>query len=143
MKEYKGWMGKVILDEVSFVVERSGKNHVFCTYEDLYSVEIKKAKIVANGYIRIITRAGKYDVYYTVGMQDLFNELFRVLNGIISETKRINKENKMAQVAQEVAPKVVSQSSIADELLKFKQLYDAGVITLQEFEDMKRQLLRS
>lgn len=34
-----------------------------------------------------------------------------------------------------------SEQSVADELKKFKELYDSGVISQQEFEEKKRQLL--
>nr|WP_243273388.1 SHOCT domain-containing protein [Paeniclostridium sordellii] len=35
----------------------------------------------------------------------------------------------------------VQQVSVADELLKYKQLYDAGVLTDEEFETKKKELL--
>ncbi|MFR3560079.1 MAG: SHOCT domain-containing protein [Paraclostridium sordellii] len=39
------------------------------------------------------------------------------------------------------ASQAVQQVSVADELLKYKQLYDAGVLTDEEFETKKKELL--
>lgn len=41
--------------------------------------------------------------------------------------------------AEKAAP--VSASSVADELLKYKQLFDAGVLTQEEFDAQKKKLL--
>ena len=45
------------------------------------------------------------------------------------------------QSEKEMASDRQSNASAADEILKFKQLMDAGVITSEEFESKKKQLL--
>ena len=45
------------------------------------------------------------------------------------------------QSEKEMASDRQSNASAADEILKFKQLMDAGVITSEEFENKKKQLL--
>jgi len=52
-------------------------------------------------------------------------------------------ESLMARrAAQQAMPQtVVQQASAADEIIKFKQLLDAGVITQEEFDAKKRQLI--
>jgi len=52
-------------------------------------------------------------------------------------------EGLMARkAAQQAVPQtVVQQASAADEILKFKQLLDAGVITQEEFDAKKQQLI--
>lgn len=45
------------------------------------------------------------------------------------------------QSEKELASGNQSNASAADEILKFKQLMDAGVITSEEFESKKKQLL--
>ncbi len=76
----------------------------------------------------------------------LFFQQHQVLRNIILERKmsmihkflqeRI-KEAKQAPLLQVVE----SQTSDAEELLKFKQLLDAGVISQEEFDAKKKQIL--
>ncbi len=44
-------------------------------------------------------------------------------------------------IHQDDQPTVVKTISAADEIMKFKQLFDAGIITENEFEEKKKQLL--
>ena len=43
--------------------------------------------------------------------------------------------------AQAQVPMPTQKTSVVDEIQKFKELLDDGIITQQEFEDKKRQLL--
>lgn len=52
--------------------------------------------------------------------------------------KRI-RELKMSQYKP--VQQIVEKTSAADEILKFKQLLDVGIITQQEFDEKKKQLL--
>ncbi|MCM1165046.1 MAG: SHOCT domain-containing protein [Lachnospiraceae bacterium] len=66
--------------------------------------------------------------------------------GIENSEQIFTEINKLLAERQETrsTPTVVNQQiaqSVADELKKFKELYDSGVITQQEFEEKKRQLL--
>ncbi len=45
------------------------------------------------------------------------------------------------QLDKQIAPQITSQSSSVDELKKFKELLDSGVITQEEFDAKKKQLL--
>lgn len=60
------------------------------------------------------------------------------MNNVKNE-KNISKTEKVVQ--QTAQPQYMVQSSVADELLKFKNLLDMGVITAEEFEAKKKQLL--
>ena len=51
--------------------------------------------------------------------------------------KRRDEVNQSAQAA----PTVIQQTSAADELKKFKELLDSGIITQEEFDAKKKQLL--
>ncbi len=50
-------------------------------------------------------------------------------------------KNKVAEYKRGKGQNVVNQVSAADELKKFKELLDMGVITQEEFEAKKKQLL--
>jgi len=67
---------------------------------------------------------------------DRITELVGAINQIMAAYA---DQQRAAQAAQAAAP----QLSAADELLKFKQLLDAGVLTQDEFDAKKRQLLGS
>jgi len=64
---------------------------------------------------------------------DRVNELMSALNQLVAA----HSEKQAAQAATAA----ILQLSIADEILKFKQLLDAGVITQEEFDAKKRQLI--
>ena len=63
------------------------------------------------------------------------NEIHKVISDLLLARQSKNRENQPAIVKQEV-----SQSS-ADELKKYKDLLDSGVISQEEFEAKKKQLL--
>ena len=50
-------------------------------------------------------------------------------------------EKRRAELSAPQAQQVVQTLSPADELLKYKQLLDSGVITQEEFDAKKKQLL--
>lgn len=64
-----------------------------------------------------------------------------------SFTNRINKEiaNYNKPNTSTISPirQVINTSSCADELIKFKQLLDAGALTQEEFDIKKKELLKS
>ncbi|MGY3186194.1 SHOCT domain-containing protein [Lysinibacillus sp. TE18511] len=59
--------------------------------------------------------------------------------------KRISKKLSLLIVAEEeteaIQPVAQNQISAADEILKFKKLLDDGILTKEEFDDKKKQLL--
>jgi len=93
-----------------------------------------------------------YDKNGTIGSVANPNALKQVTFSAASRAKKMDSEimtlcssleSLLARrAAQQAVPQtVVQQASAADELLKFKQLLDAGVITQQEFDAKKRQLI--
>ena len=49
-------------------------------------------------------------------------------------------ESRILELSKQQAT-IVQQTSVADEIVKFKGLLDAGVITQEEFDTKKKQLL--
>lgn len=59
-----------------------------------------------------------------------------------SKLIRLTEEEAKAEIEKQNAPTpVVAEASAADELKKFKELLDMGVITQEEFDAKKKQLL--
>lgn len=63
------------------------------------------------------------------------DEIHKVISDLLLERQSKNRENQPTIVKQEV-----SQSN-ADELKKYKNLLDSGIISQEEFEAKKKQLL--
>lgn len=68
----------------------------------------------------------------------LYKQAIEVARDIIAEFKAIIDSNK---IQGQTVTQIVENNSVADELMKFKQLLDVGVITQIEFEEQKRKLL--
>ncbi len=139
MKEYKGWLSSVVLEEDEVIVNLKGKKEVRFPYDDLIKVSNNPPTLAQNGYIVMETKSGSCAVVYTKKMRAKFDELFDIFNNIISQITEMSKDSD--QFIEVVTTETIFHGSVADELLKFKQLYDAGVISLEEFEKQKKQLL--
>ena len=87
---------------------------------------------VATGMFKgltVATSSGKIQFF------DIANqaEMYEILNTLLVERQTKEKSNATTTIHQEV--------SQADELKKFKDLFDSGVITQEEFDAKKKQLL--
>ena len=107
-------------------------------YSKLSGVEYKKASIVMNGYLQFSGSGLKQ----SSGTLDAAgNE-----NSIMFPRSANNKFKEIAdyinhQLSKSSQNTVVQQSSAADEIIKLKALLDDGIITQEEFDSKKKQLL--
>lgn len=62
---------------------------------------------------------------------------------MVAQTREIVEfiESRRTELKSASSATVIQQASAADELKKFKELMDAGVITQEEFDAKKKQLL--
>lgn len=109
-------------------------------YKDAIGVQYKPSSI-ADGYIQIETAAG--------GMTSSSSQ-YDGENAIQFSGKESNKEaevivafirKQIDEIKQAPAAGVEKQSSAAEELKKFKELLDMGILTQEEFDAKKKQLL--
>lgn len=119
-------------------------------YKNLSSIEYKKPSIFANGYIKFIV-AGTNEVKQNIGfLGNTTLEASKDPNTLI--LRAFNKEipSKSEEIYNFIIKKISeckinnSQNNIpsADEIMKFKELLDKGVITQEEFERKKQELLK-
>lgn len=119
-------------------------------YKDITSVEYKKPTIWANGYMQFII-AGTTHQNASVGILGSSLESLKDPNTII--LRAFNKEtpelsDKAYKIIMEKMVNSKQQSNVqspqlsaADELRKFKSLYDDGIINQEEFDTKKKELL--
>ena len=113
-------------------------------YSDLTSVQFKNLGI-SSGYIQFEYAGSRSGNNFTSENSFLFSasigtkkygylkEVMPTIYDYIHERVRMSKESHNETIIQ--------QTSSADELLKFKKLLDDGIITQEEFDAKKKQLL--
>ena len=131
----KATLGSLITGNIS-----DGEKTIY--YVDCIGVQFKKSDFQI-GYIQLETASALMNNKSS----NFFNE-----NSFTFDTS-VQPNEKMEEVANYItkrvdeikssknAPAVVSQVSAADEIKKFKELLDMGVITQEEFDAKKKQLL--
>ncbi len=108
-------------------------------YSDLTSVQFRDPGMITDGYMefeypgsRSGNSSGAYSsenaIAFSKKDSDKMKEIFNYIDGKIREYK--NKGNVTVQ-----------QLSPADELKKFKELLDAGILTQEEFDAKKKELI--
>ena len=111
------------------------------------SVQVKKPKFIYNGYISITIAGGQelrdtmFEKSETLARldensvcffgEDNYNMALKMKEYIESYDKKSNEKNLKQNI------------SVADEILKFKNLLDIGIITKEEFIKKKEELLNS
>lgn len=120
-------------------------------YSELSSVEYKKPSVFANGYIKFIT-SGTQETAQNIGFfGNTTKEAINDPNTLI--LRSFNKEipKKSEELYHYILQKIgeyknynikSTNISSADEILKFKQLLDQGIISQEEFERKKQELLK-
>ena len=127
----------------SFLAQNMTDGEKTIYYKDCVGVQFKKSSFTI-GYLQFETASGQMNN----GNSNFFGE-----NSFTFDTTVISNE-KMEEVANYVKKKideiktqgdrpatVVQQVSAADELKKMKELLDMGIITEEEFNAKKKQLL--
>ena len=119
-------------------------------YKDLSSVEYKKPSVFANGYIKFIV-AGTKETNQKIGFlgnttleasKDPNTLILRAFNKEIPQ-KSEEIYNFIIEKIKECKTNTIQNNiSNADEIMKFKKLLDKGIITQEEFERKKQELLK-
>lgn len=147
--EFKGNFGQLYIYDDKIVIERKGfrsfiwhgmKSRKTIPIRLITSIKFKAVGKVTNGYIQFgilgnIESSGGI-------LSILFNENTVVVerkNAEIAEKIKLYLENKISENSKTSQEKV-SMNNI-DKLKKFKELLDSGIITQNEFDEKKKQLL--
>ena len=111
-------------------------------YSDLTSVQFREPAGLTVGFIQF---AYPGCVESKGGITDMLNDenSIPVQPSDIMLARQIVEyiEQRKAELKQPQATTIIQQNSTADEIKKFKELLDCGVITQEEFDAKKKQLL--
>lgn len=105
-------------------------------YSRLSAVEFKKASLT-NGYIQFVGSGLK-------AKSGSFNAANNENTIMFSRNSKIWQETvdfMNTKIAEGSKSTVIQELSVADEILKFKELADKGIITPEEFNAKKKQLM--
>lgn len=111
-------------------------------YGDITSVIFKPEKLFEQGYLEIKCAGNIYDPEKYINGKNVNPYCIHFADKKIeSEAKKFKEliEKKIFEAKSNTN----NFSSTADEILKYKQLFDSGVISRAEFEMKKRKLLNS
>lgn len=154
----KGTNGTITAYEDKVVISRSGffavasqgfKGDRTFFYQDLTGIDFKKPGFT-NGYIKFLFPGAK-DISSRSGLLSTSPETMSDENAVV--LRAFNKDvpalsEDMYNLLMEKIHSSKNASSIqqtsfssADEILKYKQLLDSGIITQEEFDAKKKQLL--
>ena len=141
--------GQLYVYEDKIVIERKGvsafltqglKGGKTIPIASLTNIQYKPAGGLTNGYIQfsVLGEVGSKGGAIAAGY-DENTVFFKKKNAAISEKIKNYLEDKI--INKQTNQTIVQSLSSADELKKFKELLDAGIITQEEFDQKKKQLL--
>jgi hypothetical protein len=158
--EFKGQNGIIIVYDDYVAISRksfggfisqggaSGERRYF--YKDIDSIEFKKPSFISNGYLKIMT-AGTDETNAKVGllgssmdsMKDQNTVILRAFSKKVGEEANKVYELVMQKVLDAKQNKSTNGDSKMDELKKLGELKDSGILTDEEFQKEKENLLNS
>ncbi|MBQ3231259.1 MAG: SHOCT domain-containing protein [Clostridia bacterium] len=125
----------------SFITGNGSDGEKTIYYCDVLGVQYKRSGMQL-GYLQLETASSTMNNR----KDNFFNEnSFTFDGGLDMEMEEVSRFVKKkvdeAKQSKNSPATIVQQTSSADELLKFKQLLDAGIITQEEFDAKKKQIL--
>lgn len=146
-KEYKGYNGTLILTDTGVIIKRGAKGFFLgggmirgdktIPYSSIVAVQLKKAGLT-NGYLQLTLAGGseaKGGLLQSSTDENTINYISNGKNEMFTEAKELI-EQRIIQ-----AKGTSHAKSDADDLEKFAQLRDKGIISEEEFQAKKKQLL--
>jgi len=157
---FKGLNGSLEVFEDRVVISRKtamgfffqgnkGNREIY--FSDIKAIEFKKTTFSANGYLQFITNA-ESSQNQSVGLIGTKADALKDPNAIIVRAlnkKTVEKSVEAYNIATEILNKYkgatqttnTPPTSNADEIKKYKDLLDNDIITQEEFDNKKKQLL--
>ena len=115
----------VITKRSMFGESDRGEKHI--RYEDISTVDLDRRGILTPGAIQIYTHSGQFSIRKNKAHK--LEPFFKKLSQKVDNAKK------------KIHQPMVSEQSAADELRKFAELRDDGIITEEEFEAKKKEIM--
>lgn len=145
----KGYNGQILFDGKSIAISRKGavgfltqglKGTKEIPIRAISSIQLKKAGMVANGYIQFATGAGESKG----GIQAAVKDENSVIFTINSNEEFLELKDLLTQAMHEPSPSgnsAKSTASSAEQLEKLAKLLEQGLLTKAEFMAEKKRIL--
>lgn len=144
-KEYKGYNGTLVITDTNITIKRGLKGFLLgggmlrgdktIPYSSIVAVQLKKAGLTA-GYLQFTLKGGseaKGGLFQSTMDENSVN--FHVTNG---NNEKFTEAKKF--IEDKIAGKTSPNSGLND-LEKLQELKDKGIITQEEFDKKKSQIL--
>ena len=123
---------------------QKGEKKLF--YKNISAVHLKDAGTFSNGFLQFTLHGSpeRSGVFGTIGLVSDENTLIfsKNENIIMHELKTLIEEKIVEASASATShTTVVSEKSVAEQIKEFKELFDLGIISEEEFIQKKKQLL--
>ena len=132
-KGYLRWTSKGALNYLT----KGSKGEKSIPIKSITAVQIKQPRLTA-GYIQFAYSGASES---KGGIMDAAKDENTITFSTKKELAQANEIKELIESLQSEDSQPATQSSDADELLKFKGLLDAGAITEEEYEAKKKQIL--
>lgn len=149
LMELKGVNGKLELFEDKIIIRRQGlisfltqgfKGDKTIYLSQITGIQLKKANSLVNGYIQFTLPGGNENTGGTYGAScDENTVLFAPKDNDLAYKIQLEIENLKRNLQQAGAS--YYKSDDPDIIRKYKQLYDEGILTKEEFETKKKEIL--
>lgn len=132
---------RVVLKAKGMMMTNGWQGEKTIFYSDCTGVQIRMGGALTAGYLQIETSSGSgmtdrtnpYQSENSVAFRKSQNDVMDKIAKYIKEQMRNQKNKSAATITTALSP--------AEELKKFKELLDMGIITQEEFDAKKKQLL--
>ena len=138
------------LDDNSMEIQRSGfwagglKGEKKLFYKNISAVNMKAASTFEQGFLQFTLhgspeRSSLFGAIYLASDENsiIFS---KKENGMMQELKTL-VEKKISEALTSASSPFVVEKSAAEQIKEFKELFDAGIISEEEFNQKKKQLL--
>ena len=145
-ENYGNGIGKIVYRERRMRCRVCGK--LYCFTKDDLDRNAKNARSAAiSGAASGLAAIGgtRIDMYGQAAMAESalgkIVDYSRCPNCNSTDVEELTEEQYKAAISENATPKTSPQISAADEIRKFKELLDSGIISKEEFDAKKKQLL--
>lgn len=129
----------IVTDNVVIIQQKIIKSSKIIPLTNIISVQVKKPGLMA-GYIYFQTLGGLNNRIKKPADISKDENSF-IFNGNGNYKIAMQMKEQIENCRERSSASALQENSSADEILKYKGLFDAGIITQAEFEAKKKQLL--